>query len=46
MILRNLLNFFSQLLENMNKQIRNVYLNSSFYDKKISKIYNEEFEPI
>ena len=42
MILRNLLNFFSQLLENINKQIRNVYLNSSFYDKKISKIYNEE----
>ena len=42
MILRNLLNFFSQLLENINKQSRNVYLNSSFYDKKISKIYNEE----
>ncbi len=42
MILRKLLNFFSYLPENINKQIRNVYLNSSFYNKKISKIYNEE----
>ena len=42
MILRKLFNFISQLLENINKQIRNIYLKSSFYDKKISKIYNEE----
>ena len=42
MILRKLFNFISQLLENINKQIRNVYLKSSFYDKKISKIYNDE----
>ena len=41
MILRNLLNFIIQLLENINKQVRNIYLNSSFYEKKISKIYNE-----
>ena len=42
MILRNPLNFISQLLEHINKQIRNIYLNSKFYDKKISKIFNEE----
>ena len=42
MILRKLFNFISQLLKNINKQIRNVYLKSSFYDKKISKIYNDE----
>ena len=42
MILRNFLNFIIQLLENINKQVRNIYLNSSFYEKKISKIYNEE----
>ena len=42
MILRNSLNFISQLLENINKQIRNIYLNSNFYDKNISKIFNEE----
>ena len=42
MILRKLFNFISQLLENINKQIRNIYLKSSFYDKKISKIYNDE----
>ena len=42
MILRNFLNFINQLSENINKQIRSVYLNSSFYDKKISKIYSEE----
>ena len=41
MILRNSLNFISQLLENINKQIRNIYLNSNFYDKSISKISNK-----
>ena len=42
MILGNLLNFIYQFLENINNQIKNIYLNSSFYDKKISKIYHEE----
>ncbi len=42
MILRKLLNFISQLLTNINKQIKNIYLNSSFYNKKISTIDNEE----
>ena len=42
MILRNLLNFIKEFLENINKQIRNIYLNSSFYDKKISKIHYKD----
>jgi len=42
MILRNLLNFIYQFFENINNQIKNIYLNSSFYEKKISKIYNDE----
>ena len=41
MILRKLLNFIAQFLENIKQQFRNIYLNSNFYDKKISKIYNE-----
>ena len=43
MILRNFLNFIIKFLENFNQQFRKIYLNSNFYDKKISKIYNEEF---
>ena len=43
MILRNFLNFIIQFLENLNQQFRKIYLNSNFYDKKISKIHNEEF---
>ncbi|MGL3828417.1 heparinase II/III domain-containing protein [Candidatus Pelagibacter communis] len=43
MILRNFLNFIIQFLENLDQQFRKIYLNSNFYDKKISKIYNEEF---
>ncbi len=42
MILRNSLNIISQFLEEVNIKIRNIYLNSNFYDKNISKIYNEE----
>ena len=42
MILRNFLNFINQLLENINNQIRSFYLNSGFYDKKISKIYYQD----
>ena len=38
MILRNPLNFISQLLTNFSKHLRNIYLNSDYYDKKISKI--------
>ena len=38
MILRNPLNFISQLLTNTSKQLRNIYLNSDYYNKKISKI--------
>jgi len=42
MILRNPLNFISQLLANTSKQIRSIYLNSNYYDKKISKINNND----
>tara|TARA_B100000767_G_scaffold76226_1_gene72819 strand:+ start:840 stop:2471 length:1632 start_codon:yes stop_codon:yes gene_type:complete len=42
MILRNSLNFISQFLANTPKQIRNVYLNSNYYDKRISKINNND----
>ena len=42
MILRNFLNFINQLLENINNQIRSLYFNSGFYDRKISKIYYKE----
>ncbi len=42
MILRNFLNFIYQFIENLNNQIKNIYLCSSFYDRKISKVYNEE----
>ncbi len=42
MILRNFLNFIFQFIENIKNKIRNIYLNSNFYDKKISKIYYQE----
>ena len=42
MILGNPLNFINQFLINISKQIRNIYLNSNFYEKNISKIYNSE----
>ena len=42
MILRNTLNFISQFLTNTPKRIRNIYLNSNYYDKKISKINNDD----
>ena len=42
MILRKLLNFIAQFPGNIKQQFRNIYLNSNFYDKKISKINNEE----
>ena len=41
MILRNLLNFIIQFLNQGTNKLRNFYFNSSYYDKKISKInYN------
>ncbi len=39
MILRNPLNFINEFFNNISLKFRNFYLNSSFYDKKISKIY-------
>tara|TARA_Y100000389_G_scaffold19487_1_gene16885 strand:- start:8781 stop:10409 length:1629 start_codon:yes stop_codon:yes gene_type:complete len=38
MILRDYLNFISQFFIKIFKQLRNIYLNSNYYDKKISKI--------
>ena len=38
MILRNPLNFINQFLSNTFKQIRKIYLNSNYYNKKISKV--------
>ena len=42
MVLRNFLNFILQFIENISHKIRNIYLDSGFYDKKISKIYYQE----
>ena len=38
MILRNSLNFISQFFSSTSKQIRKIYINSNYYDKKISKV--------
>ncbi len=37
MILRNSLNFISQFLNKILQHLRNIYLNSNYYEKKISK---------
>ncbi|MDC3257408.1 heparinase II/III-family protein [Candidatus Pelagibacter sp.] len=42
MILRNPLNFISQFFINISKTFKNIYLNSSYYDRKISKINNND----
>ena len=42
MILRNPLNFINQFFTNISKQLKNIYLNSNYYDKKISKIDNND----
>ncbi len=42
MILRNFLNFIFNLIENFRNEIKTLYLNSNFYEKKISKIYYNE----
>ena len=41
MILRNSLNFINRIFINTSKQIRKIYLNSSYYENKISKTNNE-----
>ena len=40
MILRNPLNFIIHFLKVSSKQLKNIYLNSNYYDKKISNINN------
>ena len=42
MILRNPLSFIVEFFANIYKQIRKVYLNSNYYEKKISKIHNKD----
>ncbi|MDA9598450.1 heparinase II/III-family protein [Candidatus Pelagibacter sp.] len=42
MILRKPLNFISQLFNIFSKKLRNIYLNSNYYNKKISKISNND----
>jgi len=42
MILRNILSFIIVLVEDINKNLRRIYLNSNFYEKKISKIFCKE----
>ena len=41
MVLRNSLNFIIKIYKNTFRQIRKFYLYSNYYDKKISKIDNE-----
>tara|TARA_A100001234_G_C12630260_1_gene387883 strand:+ start:477 stop:2105 length:1629 start_codon:yes stop_codon:yes gene_type:complete len=42
MILRHFLNSISEFIDNIKKKIRDFYLNSSIYEKKISKTFYEE----
>ena len=44
MILRNSLNFIGQLFKELSKKIKKFYLNSSIYNKKISKTNLQSFE--
>ena len=39
MILKNPFNFINQFFKNIKKQTKTIYLNSNYYDKKISKIH-------
>ena len=41
MIFGNPLNYAYKLLVNISNQIRKIYLNSNYYDKKISNIDNK-----
>ena len=36
--------YLNQFFLNIQKQVRNVYLNSKFYDNKISKVDNENLQ--
>ena len=38
MILKNPFNFINQFFKNIKKQTKTIYLNSNYYDKKISRI--------
>ena len=40
MILNNFINFIDEFFKNLHEQIRKIYLNSNYYDKKISRINN------
>ena len=40
MVLKNPLNFIFILFKSISNQIKNIYLNSNHYDKKISKVNN------
>ena len=42
MILSNSLNFINQFFSKITKQLKNIYFNSNYYDKKISKIRNND----
>ena len=47
MVLKNSFNFINEFFSYLFNQIRKIYLNSSFYNKKISKIDNTilEYKP-
>ena len=44
MFFKNSLNYFSQFFFFISNQIKNFYLNSKIYNKKISKISNKSLE--
>ncbi|MSP11003.1 MAG: heparinase [Pelagibacteraceae bacterium] len=43
MIYRKPLNYINQFFSNISKKFKTIYLSSKFYDKKISKIYYDDF---
>ena len=48
MVIKNSLNFINEFFFYISNQIRKIYLNSNFYNNKISKIDNKvlEYKPI
>ena len=42
MILRNFLSFIGQSFTEISNRLKNIYLNSNYYNKKISKISDNE----
>ena len=42
MILRNFLSFIGQSFTKISSQLKNIYLNSNYYNKKISKVSDNE----